>query len=77
MIDTSLLGLVELISEYIQHQLAVTISVDMAMCFIIQELLQLWGVDQVAVVGEADTIGTIDIEGLSFSIRTATSSRIS
>lgn len=34
---------------------------------LVQELAELWSIDQVAIVGKADAIGAVDIERLSLS----------
>jgi hypothetical protein len=68
-IDAGLLCLVQLIGEDIQHQLAVAVGIKMAVGFEVQVALELYGVDQVAVMGEADAVRAIDIERLGLGHR--------
>jgi len=75
-VDTSLLCLTQLIGEDVQHELTVTISVDVAVGFQVQVALQLWSIDQVAIVSQADTVGAVNVEGLGLCIGAATSSRV-
>lgn len=63
-IYTGLLRLIQLVGEDIQHQLAVTISVDMAMGFQVQVALEFHSVNEVTVVSEADSVGAVNIERL-------------
>ncbi|KAI5309825.1 hypothetical protein KEM55_002324, partial [Ascosphaera atra] len=49
-VDTGLFGLVELVRENVQHELAVAVRVDVAVRLVVEEVLQLAGVDQVPVV---------------------------
>ena len=39
----------------------------MTVRFLVQEVAQGWGIDQVAIVGKADAIGGINVEGLTLS----------
>ena len=49
----------------------------MPVSLVVQSLAQRGGVDEVAVVGHADTVRAVDVEGLSFSVRAATGSGVS
>ena len=49
----------------------------MSMCFLIEEGFELDGIDEVAVVCEADAIRAVDEEGLGFGIGTCTGRGIS
>lgn len=70
-VDTSLLCLTELIGEDVEHQFAVAVGVDVSVDFKVHVPPELHGVDQVAVVGEADAVRAVDIKRLSFSVGTA------
>ena len=62
-VDTSLACLVQFICKNIQHELAITVSVDMPMSLLIEKPLKLGGVDQIAIVGEAlrgDSLGRFE-----------------
>lgn len=76
-VDTGLLGLTQLIGENIEHELTVTIGVDVTVGLKIQMLAKISGVDQVTVVCKADTIGAINVEWLSFGIGTGACGRVS
>jgi hypothetical protein len=65
-VDASLASLVQSASKHIEHKLAVRVGVDMAVGLPIQVIAQIRGIDQVAVVGEADAVGGVDIERLAF-----------
>lgn len=39
----------------------------MSVSDLVKKLAELWGIDQVAIVGKADAVGAIDIEGLGLS----------
>jgi len=44
---------------------------------VIESLAQCRRVDEVAIVGHADTVGAVDVEGLSLSVRAAAGGRVS
>lgn len=75
-VHTRLLCLAQLIRKDVQHELTITIGVDVSVCLQIQIPLEFRRIDEVSIVGEADTIRTVHIERLRFSIGTATSSRV-
>lgn len=61
-VDASLARLIEFICKNIQHELAVTVGVDMPVSLLIEESLDLGSVDQIAIVGEAlrgDSLGRL------------------
>lgn len=76
LVDTSLLCLAQLVREDIQHQLTVTIGIDMTVSLQVKILLQFWRVDEVAVVGQANAVGAVHVERLGLRIRTAPSGRV-
>ena len=76
-IHSGLLGLAQLVSEDVEHEFTVTVGVDVTVSLKIQMPLQLRGVDQVAIVGQTDTIGTVDVEWLGLSVGTATGRGVS
>ena len=47
------------------------------MCFCVEEMLKLVGVSEIAVMGEDDAVGTIDVEGLRLGVCRGSSGRIS
>lgn len=47
------------------------------MGLVIESLAQRRGIDEIAVVSHADTVRAVDVEGLSFSIRTAAGGGVS
>src|SRR5699024_9127458 len=55
-IHSRLAGVVEGVGENVEHQLAVGVGVDMAVSLLVEEAAQLWGVCDVAVMGEANLI---------------------
>ena len=63
-VDTGLFRLAKFVGKDVQHQLAVAVGVDMPVGLGIQVLSELVRVDEIAVMGEADTIGAIDVEWL-------------
>lgn len=77
LVDTRFLGLTQLIRKDVQHQLAITVGVDVTMGFQIEIPLQLGGIDQISIVGQANAVRTIYIERLSLGICTASRSWIS
>lgn len=76
-VHTRLLGLAELIGKDVQHQLTIAISVDVAVGLKIQVSFQLGSIDEVSVMGQANTVGAVHIKGLSLGIRAASSSWVS
>jgi hypothetical protein len=64
-VDTGLASLVQLIGEDVQHELAVALRVDVPVRFMVESLSQRRSVDQVTIVRHADTVGAVDVEGLS------------
>jgi hypothetical protein len=70
-IDTGLASLVELIGEDVQHELTIALCVDVSVGDLIKALSESWGVDEVAVVGHADTVRAVNIKRLSFRVGTA------
>lgn len=73
---TSLLCLAQLISKDVQHELTVTVGVDVTVCFQIQVSFQFWRIDEISIMGKADAVWTVHIERLCFGIGTATSCRV-
>lgn len=61
-------GDIEFVGKDIQHQLTVAICIDVSMCLLIEEVFQLEGIDEVAVVRETYAIGTVDEERLRLSV---------
>lgn len=76
-VDSSLLCLTQFIGKDVQHELTVTLSVDVTVCLQIQVSLQLRSVDEVSVVGKADSVWAVHIEGLGLRSGTAASSGVS
>ena len=72
-VDTRLAGLVELVGENVEHQLAVALGVDVTVGGVVEICPKFFGVDEVSIVSEADTVGRVDVEGLALG--TATDSR--
>jgi len=75
-VHTSLLGLTQLISEDVEHELTVTIGVDVTVGLEIQMPLKLTGIDQITVVRKANTVRAVDVEWLSFGIGTGSCGRV-
>jgi hypothetical protein len=71
-VDTRFPSLVQLVCEDVQHKLAIALCVDMPVRVLIEEFAELRRIDQVAVVGHADTVRAVDVKGLSLGIRAAT-----
>lgn len=76
-VDTSLSSLVELISEDIQHQFAITLGVDVSMSLLVQMFAQFRRVDEVAIVAHGDAIGAVDVERLCLRVCATASSWVS
>lgn len=70
-VDTGLAGLVELVGKNVQHQLAVTLRVDVTVSLLVEDALELGSVDEVAIVGQADSIWAVYVEGLGFRVGAA------
>src|SRR5262245_20073628 len=54
--------------EHVQHRFAVTVSVDAAVCFMVQKLFKACCVYEVAVVHQANPIRAVHVERSSFGI---------
>ena len=65
--DTELSSLVQLIGEDVEHELRVTVSVDVAVGIVIEEAGELLGIDQIAVVCKGDAVRAVHVEWLSLS----------
>ena len=65
--DTELSSLVQLIGEDVEHELGVTVSIDVAVCIVIEEAGELIGIDQVAVVCKGNAVGAVHVEWLGLS----------
>lgn len=76
MVDTGLLGLAELIGEDVEHQLAVTVGVDVTVGFKVKVLPEVSGIDEVTVVRKADTVGAVHVERLGLGVGTGSCGRI-
>ena len=76
-VDASLLCLVKLVGEDIEHQLAIAICVDMPMGLVVKETLELLRVDEVSIMSKANTVRAVNVKRLRFRVGTASSRRIS
>src|SRR5690606_7320781 len=61
--------LAELVSEDVEKHLGIGTRVEMTVILLLDEALELVGVDEVAVVREADAVRRIDVERLRFRQR--------
>lgn len=66
LIDSGFSGLVEFAGKDVQHQLAVTVGVDVSVGLLVKELAQLRSIDEVAVVREDNSVGAVDVKWLGF-----------
>lgn len=75
-VDSGLLCLTQFIGKDVEHELTVTLSVDVTVCLQVQISLQLGSIDEVSVMGKANAIRAVHVEGLGLRIGTAASGRI-
>ena len=68
--------LAQFVREHVEQHLGVRAGIDMAQIGGEQLLLELIGVGQVAVVGQGDAVGRIDIERLGFGLARRTGGRV-
>lgn len=65
--DTELSSLVQLIGKDVEHELGVTVGVDMAMGLVVQKRSKLRRIDQVSVMCKGDAVRAVHIEWLCLS----------
>ncbi|KAI3488256.1 hypothetical protein L1887_47795 [Cichorium endivia] len=69
LVDAELARLLQVVGKDVEEHLRVRIGVDVTVGVGIEEATQLVGVDEVAVVGEGDAVGRVDVEGLRLRVR--------
>jgi len=65
-VGTSFARLAQLMSKDIEHKLAIAVGVDVPMSDEIEELGQLWRINEVAIVGKANAMGAVAVKRLRF-----------
>ena len=68
--------LAELVREHVQQHFRVGVGVEVAVVLLLDEAFQLVGVDEVAVVREADAVRRVDVERLRFREARAAGRRV-
>ena len=58
-IHTCLAGDPQLVCEYVHHQLAIALGLNVAMAFLVQELFQLRRIDEISVMSKANSVRVI------------------
>jgi len=64
------------VSEDVEEELRVGIGVDVSVSFLVEELAEVFGVDEVTVDAHGDTERGVDVEGLSFRGRSSSHGRV-
>ena len=69
LVDSGFSGLVEFAGKDVQHQLAVTVGVDVSVGLLVKELAKLRSIDEVAIVREDNSVRAVDVKWLGFRRR--------
>ena len=77
LVDSGLSSLIEFAGKDVQHQLAVTVGVDVSVSLLVKELAQLGSIDEVAIVREDNSVGAVDVKRLGFRRRACASRGVS